>query len=85
MSFHTAAIVQVLTTWVVGLMHRYMDSIIYTAYETGLALIKGEEEVRENIWKSVDEVLADQIRSHAGENRLEVGSTAGSTDESCRY
>ncbi|XP_064461030.1 sperm-specific sodium:proton exchanger-like isoform X2 [Ornithodoros turicata] len=53
-------------------MHRYMDSIIYTAYETGLAVIKGEEEVRENIWKTLDDTLADRIRVHAGENRLEV-------------
>ncbi|XP_077534440.1 sperm-specific sodium:proton exchanger-like [Haemaphysalis longicornis] len=57
---------------VIGLIHQYMDSIIYTAYETGLALIKGEEDVRENIWKTVDEIMADQIRTHAGENRLEL-------------
>ncbi|KAL1467017.1 hypothetical protein MTO96_005883 [Rhipicephalus appendiculatus] len=58
--------------WVISLVHQYMDSIIYTAYETGLALIKGEEDVRENIWKTVDEFMADQIRCHAGENRLEL-------------
>ncbi|XP_075539750.1 sperm-specific sodium:proton exchanger-like [Dermacentor variabilis] len=61
-----------LVEWVISLIHQYMDSIIYAAYETGLALIKGEEDVRENIWKTVDEFMADQIRCHAGENRLEV-------------
>ncbi|KAH6934260.1 hypothetical protein HPB50_022840 [Hyalomma asiaticum] len=61
-----------LVEWVISLVHQYMDSIIYTAYETGLALIKGEEDVRENIWKTVDEFMADQIRCHAGENRLEL-------------
>ncbi|KAL3191591.1 hypothetical protein MRX96_059689 [Rhipicephalus microplus] len=33
--------VQELFEWVLGLVNQYMDSIIYTAYETGLALIKG--------------------------------------------
>ncbi|KAK8783213.1 hypothetical protein V5799_015446 [Amblyomma americanum] len=69
---HFTPYAEELGRWGIGQIHRYMDSIIYTAYETGLALIKGEEDVRENIWKTVDEFMADQIRVHAGENRLEL-------------
>ncbi|XP_075744454.1 sperm-specific sodium:proton exchanger isoform X2 [Rhipicephalus microplus] len=69
---HLTQYAEELFEWVLDLVNQYMDSIIYTAYETGLALIKGEEDVRENIWKTVDEFMADQIRCHAGENRLEL-------------
>ncbi|KAH8041242.1 hypothetical protein HPB51_014390 [Rhipicephalus microplus] len=73
---HLTQYAEELCEWVLDLVNQYMDSIIYTAYETGLALIKGEEDVRENIWKTVDEFMADQIRCHAGENRLEAAEEA---------
>lgn len=64
---------QLMLDRVSALIHRYLDSKIYDAYEAGHAIVTGEEEVQQNVWKFVsDENLASQIRGRATLNRLLV-------------
>lgn len=65
--------VQVVQDWLLDVLHRYLDKIIYAAYETSLAIITGEEEVQQNVWKYVQSPeLALETRSRATNNRLIV-------------
>ncbi|XP_077564299.1 sperm-specific sodium:proton exchanger-like [Haemaphysalis longicornis] len=55
------------------LIHRYLDSAIYSSYEAGHAIVIGEEEVQRNVWKFVQSTdLAMEIRARATFNRLVV-------------
>ncbi|KAG0419688.1 hypothetical protein HPB47_003934 [Ixodes persulcatus] len=59
--------------WLLNMLHKYLDKTIYAAYETGLAIITGEEEVQQNVWKYVRSAqLALDTRSRATNNRLLV-------------
>ncbi|XP_075549515.1 sperm-specific sodium:proton exchanger-like isoform X2 [Dermacentor variabilis] len=55
------------------IVHRYLDARIYDAYEIGHAIVTGEEEVQQSVWKFVnnDNITAD-IRGRATLNRLLV-------------
>ncbi|KAH8022615.1 hypothetical protein HPB51_000915 [Rhipicephalus microplus] len=54
-------------------VHRYLDEKIYDAYEIGHAIVTGEKEVQQSVWKFVnnDNIMAD-IRGRATLNRLLV-------------
>ncbi|KAM7314175.1 uncharacterized protein ISCGN_003960 [Ixodes scapularis] len=70
---HLVKYVQLLKDAVVCMMHRFLDMLIYSAYETSLAIIVAEEEVQQNLWKYVaspDLVL--EAHSRAANNRLMV-------------
>ncbi|EEC12140.1 hypothetical protein IscW_ISCW009100 [Ixodes scapularis] len=70
MRFERILLVQ---NWLLNLLHKYLDKTIYAAYETGLAIITGEEEVQQNVWKYVrSPQLALDTRSRATNNRLLV-------------
>uniref|UniRef100_A0A1S4LC91 Cyclic nucleotide-binding domain-containing protein n=1 Tax=Ixodes scapularis TaxID=6945 RepID=A0A1S4LC91_IXOSC len=52
-------------------VHRLLNSVIYSAYEAGHAIVTGEEEVQRNVWKFVESTeLAMEIRGRATLNRL---------------
>ncbi|KAG0426104.1 hypothetical protein HPB47_026771, partial [Ixodes persulcatus] len=70
---HLVKYVQLLKDAVVCKMHRFLDMLIYSAYETSLAIITAEEEVQQNLWKYVASPdLALEARSRAANNRLMV-------------
>ncbi|XP_065302030.1 sperm-specific sodium:proton exchanger-like [Dermacentor albipictus] len=70
---HAVKYIEVVQDWLLDLLHRYLDKIIYAAYETSLAIITGEEEVQQNVWKYVHSSdLALETRSRATNNRLIV-------------
>ncbi|XP_064472024.1 uncharacterized protein LOC135386181 isoform X2 [Ornithodoros turicata] len=70
---HTVKYIDLLAEGASSLVHQYLDSKIYAAYEAGHAIVTGEEEVQRNVWKFVDsEVLATEIRGRATLNRLMV-------------
>ncbi|KAK8758237.1 hypothetical protein V5799_004131 [Amblyomma americanum] len=64
---------QLLLVQCADLIHRYLDAVIYSAYEAGHAIVTGEEEVQRNVWKFVDSAdIAMEIRGRATLNRLLV-------------
>ncbi|CAN7981096.1 unnamed protein product, partial [Ixodes pacificus] len=70
---HLVKYVQLLKDAVVCKMHHFLDMLIYSAYETSLAIIVAEEEVQQNLWKYVASPdLALEARSRAANNRLMV-------------
>ncbi|KAL1486810.1 hypothetical protein MTO96_046810, partial [Rhipicephalus appendiculatus] len=70
---HAVKYIEVVQNWVISVIHRHLDKIIYAAYETSLAIITGEEEVQQNVWKYVKSAdLALETRSRATNNRLIV-------------
>ncbi|KAL3196980.1 hypothetical protein MRX96_014932 [Rhipicephalus microplus] len=70
---HAVKYIEVVQDWLLDALHRYLDKIIYAAYETSLAIITGEEEVQQNVWKYVPSSdLALETRSRATNNRLIV-------------
>ncbi|XP_075550297.1 sperm-specific sodium:proton exchanger-like [Dermacentor variabilis] len=70
---HAVKYIEVVQNWVIEVIHRHLDKIIYAAYETSLAIITGEEEVQQNVWKYVHSSdLALETRSRATNNRLLV-------------
>ncbi|XP_064469293.1 sperm-specific sodium:proton exchanger-like [Ornithodoros turicata] len=70
---HAIKYLQLGQYWVLDLVHRYLDKVIYTAYEASLAIITGEEEVQQNVWKYVcAPELALETRNRATSNRLLV-------------
>ncbi|XP_064472111.1 uncharacterized protein LOC135386228 [Ornithodoros turicata] len=70
---HAVKYIELVGLWTSSLIHRYLDAVIYSAYEAGHAIVTGEEEVQRYVWKYVDSAdLAMDIRSHATVNRLTV-------------
>ncbi|KAH6931563.1 hypothetical protein HPB50_025260 [Hyalomma asiaticum] len=70
---HAVKYIEVVQNWMISVIHRHLDKIIYAAYETSLAIITGEEEVQQNVWKYVSSPdLALETRSRATNNRLIV-------------
>ncbi|XP_064470464.1 uncharacterized protein LOC135385200 isoform X2 [Ornithodoros turicata] len=70
---HAVKYIELIGVWAAYLLHRYLNAVIYCAYEAGHAIVTGEEEVQKNVWKFVDSPdLAMEIRSRATVNRLSV-------------
>ncbi|XP_037517358.1 uncharacterized protein LOC119394173 isoform X2 [Rhipicephalus sanguineus] len=71
--FTTEVTIMLLLERMADVMHRYLDEKIYDAYEIGHAIVTGEEEVQQSVWKFVnnDNITAD-IRARATLNRLLV-------------
>ncbi|KAL1424524.1 hypothetical protein MTO96_020073 [Rhipicephalus appendiculatus] len=71
--FHAIKYAELLLERMAEVMHRYLDEKIYDAYEIGHAIVTGEEEVQQSVWKFVnnDNIMAD-IRARATLNRLLV-------------
>ncbi|XP_077485275.1 sperm-specific sodium:proton exchanger-like [Amblyomma americanum] len=70
---HAIKYVELLLVQCADLIHRYLDAVIYSAYEAGHAIVTGEEEVQRNVWKFVDSAdIAMEIRGRATLNRLLV-------------
>ncbi|CAN8013526.1 unnamed protein product, partial [Ixodes persulcatus] len=70
---HAVKYFELVQNWLLNMLHKYLDKTIYAAYETGLAIITGEEEVQQNVWKYVRSAqLALDTRSRATNNRLLV-------------
>ncbi|XP_064471650.1 sperm-specific sodium:proton exchanger-like isoform X2 [Ornithodoros turicata] len=70
---HAIKYIQLVQAWFLDVVHRYLDKLIYSAYETSLALITGEEEVQQNVWKYVNNPeFALEARNRATNNRLFV-------------
>ncbi|KAH7945673.1 hypothetical protein HPB49_013751 [Dermacentor silvarum] len=56
-----------------AVVHRYLDAKIYDAYEIGHAIVTGEEEVQQSVWKFVNnDNITAEIRGRATLNRLLV-------------
>ncbi|XP_054926248.1 sperm-specific sodium:proton exchanger-like isoform X2 [Dermacentor andersoni] len=75
--YQTAFFVEVATMLLLvqcaELIHRALDTVIYSAYEAGHAIVIGEEEVQRNVWKFVESAdIAMEIRGRATLNRLLV-------------
>ncbi|CAN7982718.1 unnamed protein product, partial [Ixodes hexagonus] len=70
---HAVKYFQLVQNWVLDILHRHLDKTIYAAYETSLAIITGEEEVQQNVWKYLNSPdLALETRNRATNNRLMV-------------
>ncbi|KAK8781251.1 hypothetical protein V5799_017410 [Amblyomma americanum] len=70
---HAVKYIELVQDWLLEVLHRYLDKVIYAAYETSLAIITGEEEVQQNVWNTVKPAdLALDVRSRATNNRLIV-------------
>ncbi|KAH9368714.1 hypothetical protein HPB48_004733 [Haemaphysalis longicornis] len=70
---HAVKYIQLVQNWFLGVLHRYLDKTIYSAYETSLAIITGEEEVQQNVMTYVkDPEIAKDTRGRATNNRLIV-------------
>ncbi|KAH6930947.1 hypothetical protein HPB50_021061 [Hyalomma asiaticum] len=71
--FHAIKYAEIVMEYVSGVMHRYLDEKIYDAYEIGHAIVTGEEEVQQSVWKFVNnENIMTDIRGRATLNRLLV-------------
>ncbi|XP_065285634.1 sperm-specific sodium:proton exchanger-like [Dermacentor albipictus] len=70
---HAIKYVELLLVQCAQLIHRALDTVIYSAYEAGHAIVIGEEEVQRNVWKFVESAdIAMEIRGRATLNRLLV-------------
>ncbi|XP_054926219.1 sperm-specific sodium:proton exchanger-like [Dermacentor andersoni] len=70
---HAIKYVELLLVQCAELIHRALDTVIYSAYEAGHAIVIGEEEVQRNVWKFVESAdIAMEIRGRATLNRLLV-------------
>lgn len=70
---HAIKYVELMVQFFTKVVHRLLNSVIYSAYEAGHAIVTGEEEVQRNVWKFVESTeLAMEIRGRATLNRLLV-------------
>ncbi|CAN7937778.1 unnamed protein product, partial [Ixodes hexagonus] len=70
---HAIKYIELLVACFARLVHRCLNTTIYSAYEAGHAIVTGEEEVQKNVWKFVESAdLAMEIRGRATLNRLLV-------------
>ncbi|KAM7314755.1 uncharacterized protein ISCGN_004539 [Ixodes scapularis] len=68
-----SGILKLMVQFFTKVVHRLLNSVIYSAYEAGHAIVTGEEEVQRNVWKFVESTeLAMEIRGRATLNRLLV-------------
>ncbi|XP_075550223.1 sperm-specific sodium:proton exchanger-like [Dermacentor variabilis] len=71
--FHAVKYAERLLERMAEIAHRYLDARIYDAYEIGHAIVTGEEEVQQSVWKFVNnENITTEIRERATLNRLLV-------------
>ncbi|XP_072144445.1 sperm-specific sodium:proton exchanger-like [Dermacentor andersoni] len=71
--FHAIKYAELLLEHMAEIAHRYLDARIYDAYEIGHAIVTGEEEVQQSVWKFVNnENITTEIRERATLNRLLV-------------
>ncbi|XP_077484930.1 sperm-specific sodium:proton exchanger-like [Amblyomma americanum] len=70
---HAAKYAERVLERVADYVHRYLDAKIYDAYQIGHAIVTGEEEVQQNVWKFVsNNNTVAEIRGRATLNRLLV-------------